>query len=215
MSVMRVLSTWSNVTFVRESNRPDWKWGTTLQASGNGRGTHISTKAFGTDASKGASPGAHMLLDLAHARPFQGTKRLYLTSKQRLHHARAPSLALPLPKTAAARSVSLHGPCHPQSHPDTTLACVLSAHSPPPAACRAQPTPGTRTPGWVTAQRQDLQQSGIRHKVEARELCALGLQVCAQRLLAQLQLLEKVRQHVLHQLIPIAPVDVHTKGSFV
>ena len=53
--------------------------------------------------------------------------------------------------------------------------------------------------GGIAAQRQYLQQRGVRHKVEARELSPLRLQIGCQALLAHLQLLQQRGQEAPQQ----------------
>mmetsp|Transcript_10932 Transcript_10932/g.12861 ORF Transcript_10932/g.12861 Transcript_10932/m.12861 type:complete len:401 (-) Transcript_10932:3355-4557(-) len=63
----------------------------------------------------------------------------------------------------------------------------------------------------VRTQGQNLEQCGIRHKVETGELRTLRVQERRQRLLAKLQLLSQVRKQVLHQLVVVTSRN-HIRG---
>ena len=61
--------------------------------------------------------------------------------------------------------------------------------------------------GGVRALREDFEQVGVRYKVEAREGGALLVEVARERLLADLELLEHVRQHLDQHVVAVAVGD--------
>jgi len=161
MSVMRVLSTRSNVTVVRESKRPDWKWGTTLQGQGpNGK--------WG-DAGVSTMQACAVVCGLGQSAEQWLAHR---TRHRRLHGAG-------LLRTHACM-VRLHTRLHTRLYvvmcmtTDAHTFVHINVHMLPTHTCaQARTSAADCKPGWVAAQRQDLQQRGVRYKVEARELAAL------------------------------------------